>query len=201
VDLWWGLGSKPKIVEFWCPTWSLGFRFRLGKLFSSERRYGTNGPIGYQIPERSQQKEVSSLLGLLSTIIRGGEQSDQESATCRKIILPNEHQWAPITSTRQLLHAESPVPARGVWAIRPGSVLFLKEKICFRALSVVAIGSKGLFSQFSDITPCALTDLGHPSSFLRRQAFMTNTKKNFDDQTAHERRMNMIYPSISQRKR
>jgi len=37
--------------------------------------------------------------GLLSTIIRGREQSDQESVTHGKIALAHEHIWAPITST------------------------------------------------------------------------------------------------------
>jgi len=41
------------------------------------------------------------MLGLLSTINRGGERSDQESVGHEKprIALAHEHNWAPITST------------------------------------------------------------------------------------------------------
>jgi len=39
------------------------------------------------------------MLGLLSTIIKGEEQSDQESVSHAKIDLVHEHNWAPMTST------------------------------------------------------------------------------------------------------
>ena len=48
---------------------------------------------------QSGKKPVLCKLGLLSTNIRGREQSDQESATNEKIALAHEHNRAPITST------------------------------------------------------------------------------------------------------
>jgi len=42
------------------------------------------------------------MLGLLSTIIRGRERSDQESVTHEKIALAHEHKWSQITSTSAL---------------------------------------------------------------------------------------------------
>ena len=50
---------------------------------------------------------------------------------------------------RQLLHAESPVPARGVSAIRPGS--FFKKSVCFTPLIPSHI-LDGLC--FEDTGPC-----------------------------------------------
>ena len=79
-----------------------------------------NGPIAYWNFEEGNNQERSLYCAcwvLLSTIMRGGEQADQKNARHKKIALAHEHNWALI---RQLLHAESPVPARVVSAIRPG---------------------------------------------------------------------------------
>jgi len=51
------------------------------------------------IPERSIANQQTSLSELLSTIIRGEEQSDQHSAAHGKIALANELKSAQIAST------------------------------------------------------------------------------------------------------
>ena len=127
------MGSKPKTVKFWCPICSFCVRFRQGKDFSDERGlsfyYLKNGFLVFlniseylarysiqmapSITVRSWQswkKPVLCMFGLLSTIIRGREWTDQESANHGKIVLTNENNWASIirgvarTSARRLGH-------------------------------------------------------------------------------------------------
>jgi len=89
-------------------------------------RYGIQ--MDPSVIERRQQsgkkpwkKACACRWGLLSTIIRRGSELIQKVPIMER--LPRrfnivEHRY------RQLLHAKSPVPARGVSAIRPGPVFF-----------------------------------------------------------------------------
>jgi len=83
--------------------------------------------------------QPSSLLELLSTIIRGREQSDQESAAHGKIALANELKWAiTVTSTSDYRVARTSTwrtdhPARGREPLRK-LFLFSTENFSFRAL-------------------------------------------------------------------
>jgi len=75
-------------------------------------------------------------LRLLSTIIRGREQSDQESVNNGKIALAHQHNWAPITSTSVRGVARTSVsclghPARAGFCF--GGVL-----VCFPPLTTLA---------------------------------------------------------------
>ena len=79
--------------------WSL-FLFPQSLRENPSLRYGIQ--MDPSVTERSKQsgkKPLLCMLGLLSTIIRGREQSVPESANHGKIALGNEHNWAPITST------------------------------------------------------------------------------------------------------
>jgi len=150
-----GLGSKSKIVEFWCPTWSLCLGFRPGKHFSNERglpfyylkieflgfleylrisgeiQY-PKGPIGCRKKLTVQKKACVVHVGAVIHDYQG-----ERASWPRKC-----HAWkdcpGDLTSLNrycQLLNAESPVPAQGVSAIRPGPVFFWKENVCFPPLS------------------------------------------------------------------
>jgi len=119
-------------------TWSFGFQFRLGKHFSDERglpfttsklgflniseylaKYGIQmDPLVNERSWQSGKKPVLCMLGLLSTIIRGMERSDQESVAHEKIALAHEHNWAPITSTsaREVAHTSARRLGHPAWA-------------------------------------------------------------------------------------
>ena len=110
------MGGKPKIVAKRYPsvsnsTWKAFFRWtwtfifttwKLGFLNISEYLTRSGIQIDPLITERrwqSGKKHVLCKLGLLSTIIRGRERSDQERGSHEKIALAHEHNWALIMST------------------------------------------------------------------------------------------------------
>ena len=109
-----GVGGKPKIVDKRDPSvsnfaWKAFFRWtwtsillpELGFLNISEYLARCGIQMDPLVNERSWpsgKKPVLCMLGLLSTIIRGRERSDQESVCQEKIALAHEHNWAPITS-------------------------------------------------------------------------------------------------------
>jgi len=103
-------GTKPQFAEI--------FRY-----YINESEIIQNRGFRSTLNERrwqSGKKPVLCMLGLLSTIIRGREPSDQESVTHEKIALAHEHNWAPITSTsaREVAHTSASRlghPARGVF--------------------------------------------------------------------------------------
>jgi len=112
----WGVGGNPRIIAKRDPsvsnsawkaflrwTWTSIFTtWKLGFLNISEypARYGIEmDPAVTARRWQSGKKHVLCMLGLLSTIIRGRERSDQESVIHEKIALAHEHNWAPITST------------------------------------------------------------------------------------------------------
>jgi len=80
-------------VDFHFTTSKLGFLNIMSEYPSLARaKYGIQ--MDPSVTERSRQsgkKHVLYMLGLLSTIIRGKEQCDQESVTHEKIALANEH--------------------------------------------------------------------------------------------------------------
>ena len=95
-------------VDFHFTTWILGF-LNISEYLAryTERR------------KQSGKKPVLCKFGLLSTIIRGGEQSDQESVIVEKIALVHEHNWALITSTsaREVARASARRPCHPARAV------------------------------------------------------------------------------------
>jgi len=98
-------------------TWELGF-------LNISKYLARNGiqmdPLVTERSWQSGKKHVLYMLGLLSTIIRGRERSDQESAYDGKIALAHEHNWVPVTSTsaREVDHTSArrlSHPARAVY--------------------------------------------------------------------------------------
>ena len=122
-------------VDFHFTTWKLGF-LNISEYLA---RYGIQmDPSVNERRWQSGKKPVLCMLGLLSTIIRGREPSDQESVIHEKIALAHEHNWAPITSTSAREVARTSArrpghPARGV--------SFLNFLVCLLPLALYSIYS------------------------------------------------------------
>jgi len=194
------VGSKPKTVKFWCPICSFCVRFRQGKDFSDERGlsfyYLKNGFLVFlniseylarysiqmapSITVRSWQswkKPVLCMFGLLSTIIRGREWTDQESANHGKIVLTNENNWASIirgvarTSARRLGHPARAgpfldfcsLPHLNIWVdfishFLTGFITCLERVACTNALAgALSLHIQPSLSVIVWITPCSYT--------------------------------------------
>jgi len=133
-----GVGGKPKIVAKHDPSvsnsaWESVFRWTWTSILLPENWVSWISPNIWRDTvskwtcqllkegKQSWKNPVLCMLGLSSTIIRVRERSDQESSPMKRLpwrMSTIEHRW------RQLVHAKSPVSARGVSAIRPGSFFF-----------------------------------------------------------------------------
>ena len=111
--------------------WKLGF----WNISKHPGRYGIQ--MDPSVTERSRQSGKKPALctwGLVSTITRGREPSDQESVSNGKITLAREHNWAPITSTSARgvarTSARRPRPSDPGWEFFriPGSLLNHRQK-------------------------------------------------------------------------